>query len=311
MGITDNRRLTAKVCEMYYLEDMSQKEISSRLRISRPQVCRLIAQARAAGIVEIRVRNPHETDTALERRLTSRYALDDAFVVGIPEREDRDQVFAREAAAFLDSLLTPGMNIGVMSGKTVCGVAGHLRGPGRPMGEIVPLAGGIGTVSPALHANSIAMMIARNLGGTPLVLNAPLVVSSPEAAAMLRQEPGIAHVLERGRRCDLYLIGIGNVDERSTTARAGGIPSGVLELLQREGAVCSVCSSYFDAEGKEAGTLAERCIGLELKELKKGRVVACALGKSKTGAIRAALKTGKIHLLMTDAETAEALTEDG
>ena len=42
MGAIHNDRLMVKVCEMYYLLDMSQKEISVRLGISRPQISRII-----------------------------------------------------------------------------------------------------------------------------------------------------------------------------------------------------------------------------------------------------------------------------
>ncbi|MBQ8074203.1 MAG: hypothetical protein IJ231_10625 [Clostridia bacterium] len=309
MSIMENQRLMAKVCELYYLSELSQKEVSSRLGISRPQISRIIAQARAQGMVEIHVRNPHETDTALERQLVRRYALEDAFVVSIPEGEpeERELAFSREAASYLDFLLGAGVSLGVMSGKTIAGMAHQLRGGGRTLGEIVPLVGGIGPVAPDLHANTIAMTIARNLGGTPLVLNAPLVVSSPEAAALLRQEQGIARVLEKGARCDYYLIGIGKADARSTTAQAGGLTPEDLELLRREGACCSACNSYFDRDGREIIALRDRSIGLGLLELKKGRVIACARGTSKTEAIRAALKTGRVHLLMTDAETARTL----
>ena len=128
MSVTENRRLLAKVCEMYYLMDMSQKEIAARLNISRPQICRMIAQAREIGIVEIRIHNPQEKDTELERRLISRFPLEDAVVVGLEdsEAESREALFSREAARYLDSLLASGMDLGVMSGKTVSQVADAL-----------------------------------------------------------------------------------------------------------------------------------------------------------------------------------------
>ena len=50
MGAIGNGRLIVKVCEMYYLLDLSQKEISARLGISRPQVSRIIAQGRGKGL---------------------------------------------------------------------------------------------------------------------------------------------------------------------------------------------------------------------------------------------------------------------
>ena len=41
MAITDNERIMIKVCELYYKDNLSQKEISYKLGISRPQISRI------------------------------------------------------------------------------------------------------------------------------------------------------------------------------------------------------------------------------------------------------------------------------
>ncbi|MBQ9263398.1 MAG: sugar-binding transcriptional regulator [Clostridia bacterium] len=309
MSVINNQRLAAKICEMYYLRDMSQKEISSRLKISRPHICRIIAQARENGMVEIHIKNPHREETTLEHQLLTRFFLEDAMVIDAAgaDKAERDAQFGREAAAYLDTFLSNGTQLGVMSGKTVSTIARYMKNDGKHLGLVVPLVGGIGTASSDLHANSIAMQIAAKYGGTSLVLNAPLVVSNAETAAILKQEATIAQVLEAGRHCDAAIIGIGNVDEHSTTAQAGGISEEDLHALREAGAVCSVCNSYYDADGKEVDILSNKSIGVELKDLKKGRIIACALGKSKTQAIHAALMTKRISVLITDADTARCL----
>lgn len=38
MAITDNLRMMVKVCRLYYEENLSQKEISALMGISRPQI---------------------------------------------------------------------------------------------------------------------------------------------------------------------------------------------------------------------------------------------------------------------------------
>ncbi|HEX2926945.1 MAG TPA: hypothetical protein VHP38_11945 [Ruminiclostridium sp.] len=42
MAIYDNQRLIVKVCKLFYEDNMSQKDISSTLGISKPQVCRML-----------------------------------------------------------------------------------------------------------------------------------------------------------------------------------------------------------------------------------------------------------------------------
>ena len=98
---------------------------------------------------------------------------------------------------------------------------------------------------------------------------------------------------------------------------AGHVPAGVdylpsaLRELKEEGAVASVCCSYLNAEGQEVGqSIMERSIGLTLKELKKSRLIAAAIGASKVKAIDAALKSGYIDVLVTNLVTAKGLLED-
>ena len=308
-GAINNDRFVAKVCEMYYLMDMSQKEIASRLKISRPHICRILSRAREAGIVEIHIHNTFESDTRLEHQLMQLYGLKDVFVVNASgtDNEEQFQEFTREAASYLDNFLSNGMRVGVMSGKSVSMITRQMKSQGIRLGYIVPLVGGIGMVSPDLHANSIAMHMSEEYGGTPLVINAPLIASNAEAASFFRREATIAAVLEEGRSSDVAIVGIGNIDENSTTAKAGGISAEDLQSLVNAGAVSSVCNSYFDSEGKEVRVLSERTIGLGLNDLKNSRVIACAVGENKVKAIRSALLSGYIDVLITNSKTAEKL----
>ena len=140
------------------------------------------------------------------------------------------------------------------------------------------------------------------------MLNAPLMVSGAETARVLREEDGIRAVLDRGRVCDVSLVGVGNVEASSTTAQAGGLTASDLQTLKAAGAMSSVCNSYFSAKGEEIDVLWERSIGQRLSDLRHSKVIACAIGLSKVTAIHSALRTGKLDVLLTDLETARALT---
>ncbi len=62
MAITDNLRMILKVCQLYYEENLSQKEISSQLGISRPQISRMLSAARTQHVVRSRMHNPFWTN---------------------------------------------------------------------------------------------------------------------------------------------------------------------------------------------------------------------------------------------------------
>ena len=63
--------LLVRASRLYYLEERGQAEIARLLRISRPGVSRLLKRARAARIVEIRIRETAAVEdwSGLERRL--------------------------------------------------------------------------------------------------------------------------------------------------------------------------------------------------------------------------------------------------
>ena len=84
MGTMNNKRLMIKVCELYYIQNKSQKEISAILGISRPQICRLITAAKETGIVNISISNPYVRETELENRLIGRFGIRDALVETAP-----------------------------------------------------------------------------------------------------------------------------------------------------------------------------------------------------------------------------------
>ena len=312
VGAIRNERLMIKICEMYYLLNLSQKEISVQLGISRPQISRILTQARENGCVEIRIRNPYSDESALEQKLMARYGLKDALVVRSmgESRDERMNQFSKEAAAYFDSYLGIDQTIGVMSGVTVASIVRHMKNNGKRVKEAIPLVGGIGNERAELHANAIALRLAQQYGGVSCVMNAPILVSSEEAATILRQEPSISTVLEKGRHCDVSLVGIGNVELSSTTAKAGGLTREDIQLLKESGAVSSVCNSYFDAEGQSVRVLERRCVGERLEELRRGKVIACAIGHSKAEAIRSALKSGRLDVLMTDFDTATEILNE-
>jgi DNA-binding transcriptional regulator LsrR (DeoR family) len=96
----------------------------------------------------------------------------------------------------------------------------------------------------------------------------------------------------------------------SMLSRSGNVfSSRELADVTEAGGVGDTSLRFFDSDGKTVKTpLDDRVIGMTLDELAKvDRVMALAGGESKTDAIRGALRTGVIDLLITDRFTAERL----
>lgn len=310
MAITDNTRITIKVCQLYYEDNLSQKEISSQLGISRPQISRLLTYARTNNIVSIKINNPYIDETRLEHILVEKYHLKDALVLNTDGASEagRLEEFGRMAANYLDTYISDNNRIGVMSGQTISRVVWSIKHFDRRGLEFVPLVGGIGSSSGNFHANAIAQRFAECSGGSCYILNAPVIVQSEESRNLLLNEPGIAEVLKKGSSCDVAIVGIGQINMRSTTAQAGALSMDDIEKLKGAGAIASVCTSYIDDKGILVDTeLNRRSIGQTLDQLKKSKTIALAIGNSKVESIKAALLGGYIDVFITNLETARAI----
>ena len=107
----DDLRLALRAATLYYLDGLTQAEIAARLGVSRPTAGRLIARAKAKGLVRIEVVVPPTLQDSLhaeeERELEVRFGLTEAVVtghgidVGAPGRPAVFASVGRAAAALL------------------------------------------------------------------------------------------------------------------------------------------------------------------------------------------------------------------
>lgn len=310
MAITDDIRIVIKVCQLYYEENLSQKEISAQLGISRPQISRLLASAKTNNVVSIKINNPYAEESRLEKELIKKYKINDALVINTMNEKDpvRSEIFGSQAAKHLYAYIRDNDLIGVMSGRTINSIVNEVTSFERYGLGFVPLVGGIGTINPEWHANSIAYKFAEKLGGKSYVLNAPVVVQTKQAGEMFLREPEIAGVIKLGKKCDVTIIGIGQINMNSTNVKAGALSQDDIESLLVSEAVASVCTSYLNDKGQIVDTsLSKRTIGQTLNDIKNSKIIACAYGESKVVSIKAALLSGFINVLITDINTAKQL----
>jgi DNA-binding transcriptional regulator LsrR (DeoR family) len=302
--------MVLKVCQLYYIENLSQKEISSQLGISRPQISRILSNARNNNVVTVQINNPFVEESKLERALVERYRLKDALVLDTTaDRPGHSEAeFGKMAAECIDAYIMDHNRVGVMSGQTIANLARSVQRINRRGLEFVPLVGGIGATGAGWHANAIAQRLAECSGGNCYILNAPIIVQSRQSRDILIREPEIASVLQKGAACDAVIVGIGEINEDSTNVKAGALDRDSVKRLKEAGAVASVCTTYLNAQGKIIGTEQdERTIGITLEQLKRSRTIALAIGKSKTESIKAALSSGYIDVFITNTETAREI----
>jgi DNA-binding transcriptional regulator LsrR (DeoR family) len=320
MSPSEPDRLLVKAARLYYEQDLTQMQISKRLGLSRQKTQRLLQQARESGIVQINIRPVMGIFAELEGRLEERFGLREAVVVETTAYEDHPTV-AREvgagAAEYILRVVQPDDSLVISWGESLLGMVNALSASarGKELEGVSVIQGLGGMVDPnnEVHSADLTRRLARALNGQAFLLPAPGVAGSRRARDAFLNDPHLHQALQRARKANLAIMGIGAPRPESILVREGKIVKwGELSALRVKGAVGDINLRYFDARGKRvASELDDRVIGLTLDEIQQiGHVVGVAGGSAKQDAIRAALEGKWIDVLVTDHMTAKRLVEE-
>jgi DNA-binding transcriptional regulator LsrR (DeoR family) len=308
--------LATHVARLFFDRQMTKVEIAAHLGISRFRVARLIDGALADGLVRIEYRDLPSEDRALATRLEERHHLDLCAVVDVADGDPLAPV-SRLAGALLDSLIGPTEVIGIAWGSTLAAVVAEMPRRAAGAGEVVQLAGSSSRLARGRDPGDLARTLADRLGATCRAIYAPAFVGSPAIRAELLRQPEVAGATDRFRAVTLAIVGIGALPTNQAADRGGTsslVRSRVLDdvevaRLVAAGAVGDLVVHPFDAGGRfVAPELAARAVAIGVDELRAiPRVVAIAAGTGKAAAIRGALATGVIDVLVVDAPTARTV----
>ncbi|MBP1994194.1 sugar-binding transcriptional regulator [Paenibacillus eucommiae] len=309
----EKMRLLVKVGTLYYVDGLNQQEIAERLGISRPQISRMLAYAKAEGIVQITIKNPFSEEQTYERAIAETFGIHDVIVVHVPGADQQliDLQLARAGAALLENVFKDRDIVGVMAGQTIASIGNEINYFTRKNMQFVPLVGGWGSAGAYWHANSNTRVLAEKLKSKYWLLNAPAIVASSQARDILVEENEIQTVLKLARQANVALVGIGQVSEQATIVRSGYFDKKDIDEVLSLGAVANICTSFINERGESIPYHADsRMIGLNADELRKApNVIAIASGEEKVAAITAALRGQWVDVLVIDMKTAKSVLE--
>ncbi|UCE00833.1 MAG: sugar-binding transcriptional regulator [Chloroflexota bacterium] len=312
---TEHERLLVKVSRYYYEHELTQSQISKRLRLSRQKIQRLLKQAKEQGIVQITIRPVIGAFPDLERKLEDRYGLQEAVVVETTNFEDQF-VVAREvgvgAADYLMRVIQPNDVIAISWGGSLLGMVNALySGPRRSdlVGiKVIQGLGGLGDPNKEVHAADLTRRLAQVFSGVAILLPTPAVAGTREARDAYMEDPYVRQVLDLARSAKLAVMGIGAPRSDSILMREGKIVTEQeLNNLIKQDAVGDMNLRFFNSEGVLVdSSLDQRVIGLTLDEIQKIElVVGVAGGSAKIPAVRGALAGNLVDVLVTDQMTAQ------
>jgi deoxyribonucleoside regulator len=311
-GPVTDRDMMRLVAELYYVRELRQPVIAELTGFSISKVSRLLAQARDVGVVRIWVEPASEERPALASELGKRFGIE-ALIT--PGREPDPAAAARlSGVAAVDAVvgaLPESGTIGVAAGYTVGAMASALPQLSRPDLTVMPVVGGWDAQLQFLDGNQLTRRIAERLGATPLFLHAPAVLDTPEMKDALLGDSAISATIARWSSLDLAVVGVGGGPEshpgyRTVVDRMG---DPVRVELASMAVVGDLAGHFFRRDGTFVDDpWAQRIIAIPIADLRRvPRVVAIAAGAPKAEAILGALRTGIIHVLITDRSTGEAV----
>ncbi len=307
--------MLAKVSRLYYEQELTQREIADRLRVSRSKVSRLLQRARDRGIVQITVLSPPGMYPELEYQLESRFGLKEAIVVEGSDPSSHAGVVKDIGAAAADHLqrtLNEGDIVGITWGTTMNAMVAALQPSNTQDIHVVQLLGGLGPPEAEEHATDLCRRMARLLNSELTLLPAPGIVESQPAKEVILSDGYVQRALQLFPEVTAAYVGIGAPTPTSVVMRHGTIMSQVeLDALWDKGAVGDIALRFLDEHGNPVPSeLDRRVIGITLEQLKQIElVVGVAGGPEKDAVIQGALLGKLIDVLITDHATAVRVLE--
>jgi len=135
-------------------------------------------------------------------------------------------------------------------------------------------------------------------------------VGDPALRQALLDNDTVRQSLDKARRADVALVGIGDMSEDSNMVRMGWFSAQEITEAKRQGTVGDMMGyDFIDIHGRPAMTpIQGRVVGLNANDLARiPNVIAIAAEASKVTAILGALRTGTIDTLATTASNAMAV----
>ena len=297
--------LLARVAWCYYHDGLTQNDIGERLGLPRLKISRLLEKGRQSGVIRVQINSRYEGCLALETALAERFDLRLARVLPALNTPPMNTRLGIGAAQSLMGVLEPGQLLAVGFGEATMSCLQHLSGfISSQQIRLVTLSGGVGPYMTGIGQLDAACSVS--------IIPAPLRVSSPEVAEILKRESSVRDVLLAASAADVAVVGIGSVNQKrdATILRSCYISEGEQLMYARKGAVGDILGYFLQADGEQVDDLPihRELLGISLTELAQlPTIVGVAGGEDKADAIYAALRGRRINGLVTEEATARAV----
>lgn len=304
--------LLYNVARLYYIEQFGQQQIADITGISRPQVSRMLKEARQCGMVDISVHPPYSvSNETLVRKLKEILKINTVHVVDVntcrtEERKERSEMVTVFAADYLSKQFKELHRIGIGWGtslyKTVLAMPFNAN---KSDICFVPLVGNACITDPCYQTSSIVDRIAEKFKASKRFLNAPAFVGDETISKYLFEINGLnnSDSMWNGLECALFSLGASSGYNRTITDYLCSM--GMLDSEMTETCVSDILGIFLDQKGKIVADKQIQHLAIPLEKLKQiPRRICLAYYEEKVDGILLASRTGLISELITDSYTA-------
>ena len=298
-----------QVAKLYYEENLNQSEIAKKLGVSRPLVSNMLTKARAVGIVEIKIKEPHANNALLLNQLKNVFNIQGGYVIPssnspyLTEKSIIDQsvLFLKETLHEMDTI---GLGWGYTIGEFVDALTEADLNQTYE-GRVCPLIGTASIPNKGYHPSELVREFGMKLGFEPNFLFAPSFPTSLQERELYINTDNYREIEEIWEELDTVILGVGaypSVPDHATALRFG-------DGLQRQGAVGKILSYFYDKDGQIIAGDNDYALQMPHQLLGKvKRVIAICPVEINAKAILGALKTGFItHIILTEEKAKEVI----
>ena len=308
---TAGDELRVRAAWLYYVEGLTQAEVSKKLGVNRIMITRLLSEARGRGEVIIRLKSDLAPLMKIQRKLEDRFGLQEAVIAPLSDTEsDPTRAVAAVAGGFVSELMTNNLTVGVGWGRTLHAMLPFVEGKKLDGVRIVSLLGGIAQAR-RFNPAEFAWQFAELFDAEGFLVPAPALVDSAQTKHALLEHCGLDQVLQMAETCDVALVSCGGISTLTTSFRLGHVSEAERQSLIEAGTVGDILYNFLDKDGhsvdhpvnaRAMSPSIERLIRIKKKVLISG-------GMEKTEMILATLKALRPSTLITDELTALRLLE--
>ncbi len=314
---TDSRtRAALTAAQLYYLQDLTMEAIAAELRTSRSSVSRLLAHARATGLVEITIRSP-DRGSRLEQAIGERHQVT-AHVVPVADSisdVDRLERVALTAGRLLTGWVDSNMIVGVAWGSTVSALSRHLVHKETHNSVVVQLNGAGNTFTNGIdYASEILRRFGEAYSAQVQQFPVPAFFDDPRTREALWRERSTRRALDVQAKMDVAVFGLGSpfAEVPSHVYIGGYLERTDYKSLSADRIVGDIATVFYRADGTWRDVaLNARATGPDFDRLRRvARRVCVVSGPSKLPSLRGALATGLLTDLILDEGLARRLVDE-